>query len=76
VQVRVGVGSMEVWRCAASVLPLCLKSSGDAVLEILVWRRAAGVGTCGSLPLCLKRCAAGVASLCQELWSSGGVLHM
>ena len=23
--------ALEVWRCAASVLPLCLKSSGDAL---------------------------------------------
>ncbi len=64
-------GGSEFWRCAASVLPLCLKSSGDALQVCIcggvgmeIWRRAAGVGTCRSLPQEFWRCAVGVASIC------------
>ena len=42
-----------------------------ASIDLEVWRRAAGVGTCGSLPQELWRCAAGVAL--KEVWSSGAL---
>src|SRR6266513_2689428 len=61
-----GIDIQEVWRCAAGVLPLCLKSSGDALQACIcggteLWSSGGGVETCRRYRgMELWRCTAGV----------------